>query len=321
MNIVVVSNENYIQHTAVMLLSLFESNKDSFFRIFLFTDFVSNESKSRLKQLCDNYNNKIFFHLPEQELLQECRINIDKLNSGKWSKMIYYKLFMPILLPVDVERCLFLDVDMVVVDNIKPLYNTNLDGNTIIAAVEDLLSCIPRKKALGLDMSDKYINSGVMVCNISRWREEESKRPIFNFVLDNSNKIINEQDVIALYMKNRIKILPLRWNMVGCNYLRQKFVFPQYYSELRAARKKPAIHHFCTMTQPWYADCKHPYRKLYIKYLKKYSKLIGININMKFPYKDKPKNLYQKIRYSVGRILNLFDIIKQPGYILHKIRY
>lgn len=320
MNVVIVSNDAYVQHAAVMLTSLFETNRESDFRVFLLTDGLSDENKSRLGYLCQVYGNELEIHLPENEL---CHIGTDisSLNSSRWNRMIYYKLFMPIILPTDVERCLFLDVDMVVVDDIKPLYNINFGDGNVIAAVEDVTSCILRKRALGMGDSDAYINSGVMMCDISAWRKRESEYPIFNFVYEWSDKIINEQDVLAVYMHDRIKLLPIRWNMVGCNYLRKKFVFPQYYGQLSEARKHPAIHHFCTLIQPWFADSPHPYRSLYKKYLIVYAKKVGVKVNLRFPFKNRPKTMIQTLRHDFGRLLNLFDIIRQPGYVLHKIRY
>ena len=127
---------------------------------------------------------------------------------------------MPHILPLEVERCLFLDVDMVVVDNLNELYNISLNPNAIIAAVEDVISCLPRKDTLGLSETDPYINSGVMVCDIARWREEENNHPIFDFVIELSNLFVNEQYVIATYMNGRIQLLPIKWIMVVCNYLR-----------------------------------------------------------------------------------------------------
>lgn len=320
-NVVIVANDGYIQHSAVLLTSLFETNSQYNFRIFLFTDAVSEENRKRLERLCEEYGNSLEIYEPEKELVSSHNFEISELPSGKWSTMIYYKLFMPLILPIEVDRCLFLDVDMVVVDDIGPLYKTEFEKNNIIGGVEDVISCTQRKLSLGLKVEEPYINSGVMVCNITKWREEEKKRPIFDFVKEWSDRAINEQDDIAVYMRGRIQLLPIRWNMVSCNYLRQRYVFPKYYSQLTDARRHPAIHHYCMFVQPWYADCPHPYRHLYKKYLKIYAKKIGIKVDLSFPYKNAPKTIYQKFRNSVGRILNLFDIIKQPGYILHKIRY
>lgn len=321
MNIVIVSNDNYIQHAGVMLTSLFETNKKHRFRVFLLTDNITAANRARLDRLFTFYRNILEIHIPEVELKDQVDIDTKSLNSGMWNPMIYYKLFIPHILPPEADRCLFLDVDMVINDDVEPLYNTRLEDGNVIAAVEDVVSCIQRKIALGIEMSQPYINSGVMVCDVERWREIENQHPIFNFVREWSNRIINEQDVIALYFEHKIKLLPIRWNMVGCNYLRQRFVFPKYYPELTEARRHPAIHHFCTLVQPWYADSPHPYRKLYIKYLKMYSTVLAEKLVRKFPYKNTPKTLTQRFRNHVGRILNFFDIIRQPSYVLHRLRY
>lgn len=46
-NIVIVANEAYIQHAAVMLCSLFETNKGKQFDIYLLTDGIKNVTIQR----------------------------------------------------------------------------------------------------------------------------------------------------------------------------------------------------------------------------------------------------------------------------------
>ena len=115
-----------------MLTSLFETNKGCRIRVFLLTNGISDDNQRRLECLCKAYGNSIEICQPDSQLSQYC--DIDKLNSSNWSKMIYYKLFMPHILPLEVERCLFLDVDMVVVDNLNELYNIPLNPNAIIGS-------------------------------------------------------------------------------------------------------------------------------------------------------------------------------------------
>ena len=52
-NIVIVSNEGYIQHAAVMLVSLFTMNKDKHFVIYLLTDGITNATEDKLREVCD----------------------------------------------------------------------------------------------------------------------------------------------------------------------------------------------------------------------------------------------------------------------------
>jgi len=117
---------------------------------------------------------------------------------------MYYKLYIPTILPQEAERCLFLDVDMVINADIAELYNIELSDN-VIAAAEDIPDCILHKQRIGLSQNDLYINSGVMVCDLKKWRMLEYSQPIFNFTRSVAAKIQNEQDVIAMYFKDKLK--------------------------------------------------------------------------------------------------------------------
>lgn len=128
-NIVCVSDENYIQHTAVMLCSLFENNINKDFHIYLLTSGIKMDTERKLQNLCRQYH-----------ALLTCKIystkELSNLPVGQWNTIMYLKLLIPQLLPININRCLFLDVDMIINTNIAPLYDIDLE-NSIIAAAED----------------------------------------------------------------------------------------------------------------------------------------------------------------------------------------
>lgn len=299
-NIVLVANEVYVQHAAVMLCSLFETNKIKDFDIYLLTDGISENSECRLRNLCAKYNSKFFVKLPEQELGGSVGVNLKELPVGQWSTMMYYKLFMPVMLPKKCERCLFLDVDMIINDDIQTLYNWDLNGN-IIAAAEDIPDCDEsHKPRLGLIQCDAYINSGVMVCDLIAWREKEAVTPIFDYVKTIAEIIMNEQDVIALYFKNEITLLPIRWNMTTFYFMRVPKIFEKYLPQLQEAKRNPGVIHFAAPIKPWFKDCTHPYGKLYKKYLKQtdwdeWSFINWENLTPKQRISKKIKNFFNEI--------------------------
>ena len=304
-NIVCVSNEAYIQHTAVMLCSLFESNKNNIFCIYLLTPDISPISKQRLDNLCKYYNSEFVTYI--------CSTNeIIHFPIGQWKIVMYLKLLMPQLLPTNIERCLFLDVDIIINADITELYHIDLVDN-IIAAAEDIPDCIYIKKRLGLPQNELYINSGVMVCNLRAWRKLEIQLPIFNFIHSIIDKIQNEQDVIALYFRDKIKKLPIRWNMVTFYFNRVPNIFPQYLPELKEAKIQPAIIHFAAPIKPWFCDSQHPYAYLYKKYLRIYAKQLNIKVNLHFPYGEQlnPRKRFNK---NIRNLLNRIGIIKDAGY-------
>lgn len=301
-NIVCVSDENYIQHTAVMLCSLFENNINKDFHIYLLTSGIKMDTERKLQNLCRQYH-----------ALLTCKIystkELSNLPVGQWNTIMYLKLLIPQLLPININRCLFLDVDMIINTNIAPLYDIDLE-NSIIAAAEDIPDCIKIKEKLGLKQTDIYINSGVMICDLQKWREIEKNIPIIDFTKLKSSIITNEQDIIALYFKNKIKIIPIKWNMTNFYFNREPKIFPKYLPQLKDAKKHPGIIHFASPIKPWFKDCQHPYKKLYRLYLnktewKKY----------KFPIYENMTS-WGRLKRIIRLFLNKLGIIKDGGYNL-----
>lgn len=310
-NIVCVSDINYIQHTAVMLCSLFETNPGKQFCVHLLTDIdnynlISQCNKSNgssvmlfLQRLCKRYNVDIN--------LYSCSLDIVKdLPVSQWNVFMYLKLFIPNVLPADVKRCLFLDADLVINDDIKLLYECNL-GTNVIAATEDIPDCSSFKARLHLEYDDVYINSGVMVCDLEQWRSMQQQCDIISFAHSIASKIRNEQDVLAVYFRNKIKIIPIKWNMVTFYFMRVPKIFNRYLPQLKEARRHPAIIHFAAPIKPWFRDCDHPYKQLYKKYLKK----THWTSNSTFPFYEK-LTLRQRINKRIKRLLVKLGLRNDP---------
>lgn len=312
-NIVCVFDYKYVQHAAVMLCSLFENNLNKYFSIYCITDtksyYLLNKIEDRgisdiekLTNLCKQYKAELFIFPCSLESIQDLPV-------GQWSTFMYLKLFMPILLPNEIERCLFLDVDMVINDNIDSLYNIELDNN-VIAAAEDIPDCIKYKPRLHLLEEDIYINSGVMVCDMIRWREMQRRCDIFDFARSISTNIRNEQDVLAVYFRRSIKIIPIKWNMVTFYFMQTPKIFKRYIPQLRAARRNPSIIHFAAPIKPWFSDCTHPYRGLYHKYL------------LKTPWSDvvfarfEDLSLFQRFKRKIRLFLLSCGILKDSMYLI-----
>lgn len=299
-NIVIVSNEGYIQHAAVMLTSLFCTNKDKHFVIWLLTDGLTKETMSKLQTVCDT-------HGAELKVIT-CGIdNLGDFPVGQWNPIMYFKLLIPQLLPATEKRCLFLDVDMIVHDDITALYHWNLQDK-VIAAAEDMPDCITFKPRLGLKDTDLCINSGVMVCDLEKWRQMEHKQPIMDYATGIIHKIVNEQDVIACYFKDKIALLPIRWNMTTFYFNRCPKIFSKYLHGLDWAKKYPGIIHFAAPIKPWFKDCQHPYRKLYKHYLK-----LTPWRNYQFPFYEQLSK-WGRIKKTMRNWLNRNGMMKDSGF-------
>lgn len=300
-NIVCVSDEGYSQHAAVMLESLFETNTDKQFKIFYLAYKLKETTKEKLRHQCNKHNNEIFFIEDNYDIIKGFKV-------GQWNSIMYLKLLTPEYLPKEINKYLFLDVDMVINADINPLYNYELNNN-IIAACEDIPDCILHKKRLGLPSTANYINSGVIVVDLEKWRRKNISW--IEYMRINNIDFINDQDVIASYFMNEICILPIKWNMVTFYYMRKPKIFDKYLETLKEDKKKPGIIHFACPIKPWYKDCTHPFSNLYHKYLSHTAWK-----NYKFPYYEK-LTPYKRIKKTIRIFLNNVGILKDEIHLIH----
>lgn len=261
-NIVCISDEAYAQHTAVMLASLFDTNREKKFQIFILTQGLSTITITQLKSIVPENSQLQVITKTNKEL--PIIANNNELGGKYWNPIMYLKLFMPRFLGENVHRLLFLDVDMVINADIAPLYNIELKDN-IIAGAEDWKYSIDHKIRIGLNKDAMYINSGVMVVDIDKWRKYENKNPISQYLEIHRDSIQNDQDAFALYFQNKIKYINQQWNVTTYYFERKPRVFNKYFPILEELRTNPFIIHYCEPIKPWFKECKHPYRFLYKK--------------------------------------------------------
>ena len=77
------------------------------------------------------------------------------------------------LLPDDVEKFIYFDPDTIIVDRIDELIDfMSLDefDNSYASACLDSISFF--KRAHGFRKEEKYYNTGIMLINISKWRQD-----------------------------------------------------------------------------------------------------------------------------------------------------
>ncbi|CEN43421.1 Glycosyltransferase family 8 [Capnocytophaga canis] len=249
---------------AVALTSLLDNNKDILLGIFLLL--TDNLSKDNEKKILDTviYENNVQFET----------IIIDKrlfatLNTGV--KHLSIAAFSRILIPnlIERDRVLYLDNDLVVLDSLKELFEIDFNDKYLLAIQEigssDFLN--EEKKKLGVDIGAKYFNSGVMMINCSKWREDGLCKKIIDWSIVNTEKIsFADQDGLNAVINGRWKPLPIRYNVQTALVLREKMTI-----EEEEAINKPCIVHYTGAypNKPWFLANTNPFKKEYWKYLKK----------------------------------------------------
>ena len=174
--------------------------------------------------------------------------------TGRYPKQIYYRLAAPLLLPRELERILYLDVDLVVINPLEELYSTDFEGNYYVACshVRELLTKFNQFR-LGLEENVPYINTGVMLLNLPLLRQnltmeqirDTAKRKMRTFMLP-------DQDLLTLMHGEHIKLADtLRYNLSD-RILNIHNANPQNERlDLRWVRENGVIIHYCGKNKPW----------------------------------------------------------------------
>jgi lipopolysaccharide biosynthesis glycosyltransferase len=187
---------------------------------------------------------------------------------GFTRKATWYRIFLPELRP-DLDRILYLDSDLIVLDSLGPLFGVDLDDDCIGAVTNVLqLNHLHRPGELGLTEPRQYFNAGVLLMNLGQMREDRSTSALIAFGREHSQQIEwRDQDVLNVVLGSRRLSLHPRWNVM--NSFRWKHAAEVFgASQLEDALHNPAIRHFegPDENKPWHYLCDRVSRELYDEY-------------------------------------------------------
>ena len=160
-------------------------------------------------------------------------------------------LFLPDLLPAGIGRVLFLDADMLVLDDIGPLWSHDLAGRAWAATVDPAIPLcrsprgVPLSVASGIPADAPYCNAGVMLIDVEAWRQRGVAERALDFISRIADRVdFLHQEALNATAWNDWTPLDPRWNLPATAGRR----FDQTSVEAAAA---PAIVHFAGRMKPW----------------------------------------------------------------------
>jgi len=254
-------NAAYAQHAAVCIISLLENNRDSAFEIAVVSTEPLGAAEEKLQRTVRPYAN--------------CTLRILHLGASSGMTLpvralhytidTYTRLWVADFFPAHVDRVLYLDSDMVVVGHVGELWSTDL-GDSVLGAVT--IPGSTRCAAYGIPERFGYFQSGVLVIDLKRWRDDRIFDVLQDYISHNAEKIVDaDQDVLNACLYDRRRVLPYIWNMIAPFYFNYHPLGISN-SDLQAARRNARIIHFNGPAKPWSYLSRHPRRADYWKYLR-----------------------------------------------------
>lgn len=250
-HVLLCANCVYFQHLAVAAVSLAENSGRTHVQIHVMTCDHDEGVEAKLLATLRPYPNVVVtIYRVEDDRLQT--MFVDK----HLTKDTYLRFLAPDILPDSVSRVIYLDSDLVVLDDIGGLWDIDLAGNPLGAVPElDWWGEIPEQRMLDLGFrpGHRYVNAGVLVMDLDAWRRERISDQLFAFVSHHGERLTwHDQDALNILLQGRITLLPRRWNVQTLWYTHfVRTQFPKEYRETAPIRRSPAILHYSTKHKPW----------------------------------------------------------------------
>lgn len=290
MNIAYSCDNAYIEQTGISLISVFENNKDEKeIVVYLISKGITKENIEILDSICKSYNRSLIV-----VKFEDICFDLPPCSVGRHLETIYAKVFFSRIEGLD--KVLYLDSDVVVVGNLKPLWETDL-SEKYMGVVETTYT--KGKKALGIPRSTPFFNDGVVLVNVDYCRENN----LISKVIEQVNAFGGNPPVLSEGVLNKIcgqnvKYISLRYNLISGNLYFGLYDYDYLFEQLHYEKEdlidsceNPVIVHYIAgfYNRPWCKKCTHPFKEFYLYY-----KSIS-------PWKDSPlqdKDLSFKIKVA-----------------------
>lgn len=278
------SSEAYAPFASLVLQSIASHSNPKFkYDIVILTTDISYKTQRVLQQSVKNKNISVrFFYVNRY---------IQGLNFFTWAhftKNTYFRLLIPDIFSA-YKKVLYLDSDVLVCHDISPLFEENLNGCYLAAAldthvvsychIKSRTSYQYNKETLGLKDPTMYFQMGVSLFDVCKINTDFPPLFLINCTQKYRFQWL-DQDILNKVFAEKIKQLPNKWNvMVANNYptLDEYFLPTELRKEYMEARLNPYIIHYIGRAMPcfhkrsdmseiwWEQARKNPYYEYFLK--------------------------------------------------------
>lgn len=307
-HILLAITDSYAAYCAVTLVSLFENNKGNDFCIHIICADLSEANKNKLKRLFEKYGQEIDIIKPDLQRLQTIVDVKDKMPS-KYHISIFYRLFAADWLPKDIKRVIYMDCDLIVTGNLKPLWEEDMDESVSLCATHDFVRIKDYHRLKIRKEEHTYFNSGVLLINLEYWRRQKVRLQCVRYLSTYPECILfPDQDALNVVSVGKVKDLHPKYNTMSPFFYKEEYLSVRvWYDDMPAiceAIKLPVIVHFAG-EKPWFKGAYLPYRDEWMKYLAM-TEWKSMKIKFKGGWKGRYKDIIRKmIFYVLGKKIKI----------------
>ncbi len=224
---------------------------DSDIHVYLLHNDLTPQDQLYLQDTAMSYHQTIHFLFIDKGMFPQ-----SLPTTSAWSLETYFRLMLVDILPPDVKRILYLDVDMVINKPVKELYNTDFE-EYYFCACRDMPTVFPFPDSRNdlfrehIQKGFTYFNAGMMLWNIEKLRGKYSFKDYMELAHSlNYQMLAPDQDILNYMHWNQVKFLD--------EYQFDLFAKMAYNNGIHYedVKKETTIIHFAGM-KPWEGEYIH----------------------------------------------------------------
>lgn len=234
-------NDRYVPYLDVAIISLVShASKENDYKITILKTDISEENQAVIKKHASGNVSIEFFDV--KEMLEPVKEKLPEM--FYFSVAAYFRFFIETSFP-QYDKAIYLDSDVVLLNDIAKLYDTDVSDYLLAAAYEQNTDRSPLfsgyvENIIGIPYYT-YFNSGVMVMNLKEFRDFKVQERFLNMLTTyNFDSLAPDQEYLNVICHGRVKYLPTGWN---------KHSFPE------EPEGELNLCHYALSNKPWfYAD-------------------------------------------------------------------
>lgn len=249
--IVMAVNEAYLPYLSVAVESLKKNHYKSKVYLYIFYTDLEEKSIKRVESLSSDIIHIEFFDVNSY---------VDKgqlYSRAHYSVEMYYRIIIPEIFSF-VSKVLYLDCDIVVMNDLLELYQTDLEGCVMGAARNPvnhwMFEYVGNKLQLPFE---QYFNSGVLLINVKKFNEEGIAQKCLDYLIGSEVLACPDQDALNVSCRGFVKYIDQGWNYQWHHDIAmnsnsaQSSLLEFERAEYLAARENIKILHYTSSIKPW----------------------------------------------------------------------
>lgn len=266
LNVAYASDNHYASLLGISMLSLFENNQEfEEIEVYILEDNIEQENKMKLQEIAKPYGRHLVF-VPSKSLCKGFKTD-QSYNMSSYSRLFLSEL-------QNIDQILYLDCDSIIHSSFQKIWQINLKDYYIAGVLDSVTA--PFRAMIGLSQEDCYVNAGMLIMNLAKWREDDLEKKFIDFNdCFHGSVPHHDQGIINGVCKDKVLVLDPQYNLMPPMFTFtakqiKKIIEINYYTQkqLDFAYQHPVFIHYTNeyVNRPWAKNCQHPLRNLYQHY-------------------------------------------------------